>query len=284
LAEAWVSLREVERIDARSHALGACWPHTLAARADAQQASLHEAVESWPAELRYTAWAELVLALLAKDPGPTPWLGPAAQPSMAEFRAEVASLAEEAPAGAAEGLPRPLGRDVDFAPGGRRVLLAAADGETVGLDARQWYGSEPLRLRVRIGASGEPLGEILLGAAHADALLRFRQNAFGGVIAAWESRAVPPRRALRRPAQALAQDRWRDLEIRQVPRHEWTRPEQLEEGIAHVLLVQSGEYTATIPLPRGQEAGPTQPWLLQFRVQNGVMEAVGESLLVAALR
>lgn len=293
LAEAWVGLREISAVDGRSHALGACWESALQDRAQARPAgAVQEVIAAMPIELQYTAWASLVLQCLAVDPGQRPWEAAVAHPSLASFLADRSAAALRAGAEAAPGspgflsrLPRPLGRDVDFVAGGRSVLLAAADGETVGLEARAWYGAEALRMRARVGRTGEPLAEILLGPPGAEQVARVRLNGFGGLVAAWESREAPPRRAHVGRLDAGDLDRWRDLDIRLLRREEWGHPDDLGES-THALLLQrsGGAFRALMPLPPGVEPRPDAPWLLEFRVRHGVFEVVGESPLIAALR
>jgi hypothetical protein len=277
LAEAWVSLRAVDAIDANSHALGACWTSFL--NAD-PSSSVQSAMAALPSELRYTGWAALVLQLLADESGPRPWEGPRAQASLAEFRKHLAGPAasESGPA-----LPQPLGRELDFVPGGHSVLLAAADGETVGLKARTWHGFEGFRTRVRVGQTGEPLAEILLGAAEATQLVRIRLNGNGGIVAAWEDRERPMQRAFHDRLPRGALQRWRDLEIRPVRRADLAHASALGEA-PFGILVRSGDYQIVLPIPSGFEARPRAPWLLEFRVRSGAFELVSESPLVAALR
>lgn len=277
LAEAWVSLRTVDHIDADSHALGACWvSHLHADPSSGAQA----AIAALPSELRYTGWAALVLQLLASESGPRPWEGAQADLSLDEFRAVQAAYAERQPGPA---LPQPLGRELDFVPGGRSVLLAAADGETVGLSARSWHGFEAFRMRVRVGQTGEPLAEILLGGAEAAQLLRIRLNGNGGIVAAWEDREQPIQRAFHDRLPSGALQRWRELEIRPIRRADLAHASAL--GAAPFgILVRSGGYQIVLPIPAGHEAQPSAPWLLEFRVRSGAFELVSESPLVAALR
>jgi hypothetical protein len=277
LAEAWVSLRALDHIDADSHALGACWLSHL--HSD-PSGNAQEAVAAMPSELRYTGWAALVLSLLASEAGPRPWLAAQANPSLQDFRAEQAAYSE-AHLGLA--LPQPMGRELDFVPNGRSVLLAAADGETVGLKARFWHGFEPFDLRVRVGQTGEPLAEILLGAVEAEQVLRIRLNGNGGIVAAWEDRAQPIPRAFHDRLPRGALQRWRDLELRPVRRADLAHASALGEA-PFGILVRSGSYQIVLPIPAGLEAQPNAPWLLEFRVRSGAFELVSESPLVAALR
>jgi hypothetical protein len=172
---------------------------------------------------------------------------------------------------------------LDFVPDGRSVLLAAADGETVGLNARAWHGFTAFHTRVRVGQTGEPLAEILLGAAEATQLVRIRLNGNGGIVAAWEEREQPIQRAFydRLPRGAL--QRWRELEIRPVRRADLAHATALGEA-PFGILVRSGDYQVLLPIPAGQEARPDAPWLLAFRVRSGAFELVSESPVVAALR
>ena len=288
LAEAWVGLREIDAVSASSHALGACWQAELASEGSRaqQQASgpvdAHAVIADLPAELRYTAWAELVLRLMLDHPGGRPWELAEARPSLASF------LAEEEPSDAGgqvspPGLPRPLGRELDFVSGGRSVLLAAADGETVGLEARGWHGIEPLGMRARVGRTGEPLAEILMGQPGSASCVRVRVDGFGGIVAAFESRAEPPKRAHYDRLPVGSQQRWRDLELRFLRRDELGTPADLGDA-AFGLLVRSGEYRAVLPVDAEQVARPGAPWLLEFRVRSGAFEVVGDTPLVAALR
>ena len=126
LAEAWVGLREIESVSASSHALGACWQSELEseiakARLQSVEAvDAHTAIADLPAELRYTAWAELVLRLLREHKGERPWELAEARPSLASFLASAPKEAED-PRVSLPGLPRPLGREIDFVAGrGRR--------------------------------------------------------------------------------------------------------------------------------------------------------------------
>lgn len=290
LAEAWVSLRVIDGIDADSHALGACWAsHLDAGHPGDQTAGLtgdpttdrtQEAIAALPSELRYTGWAALVLRLLASEDGPRPWNAAAANPSLVDFRAEHARHLR-GPDGLS--LPQPLGRELDFVPGGHSVLLAAADGETVGLAARTWHGFEAFHLRVRVGQTGEPLAEILLGGVAAAQLVRIRFNGNGGIVAAWENRVEPIRRAFRDRLPRGAQQRWRDLELRPIRRADQAYARELGES-PFGILVRSGDYQVVLPIPAGLEAQPDAPWLLEFRVRSGAFELVSESPLVAALR
>lgn len=291
LAEAWVSLREIEHIDANSHALGACWasqlelalPHGVqsdSAEIQGQPPSAHAAIAGLPSELRYTGWAALVLQLLKNESGPRPWEAAAADPSLQDFRAEFATHLR-GPVGIR--LPQPLGRELDFVPGGHSVLLAASDGETVGLRARSWHGFDAFPMRVRVGQTGEPLAEILLGGAEAEQVVRIRLNGNGGIVAAWEDRANPIQRAFHDRLPHGAQQRWRDLELRPVRRADLAHASSLGEA-PFGILIRSGGYQIVLPIPAGLEAQPDAPWLLEFRVRSGAFELVSESPLVAALR
>jgi hypothetical protein len=277
LAEAWVNLRSIDHIDADSHALGACWTSHL--HADASS-SAQAAIAALPSELRYTAWAALVLRLLASEQGPRPWEAAQADPSLQDFRAEQAAFIDPHPGLA---LPQPLGRELDFVPGGRSVLLAAADGETVGLRARSWHGFEAFQTRVRVGQTGEPLAEILLGGADAEQVVRIRLNGNGGIVAAWEGRTQPISRAFHDRLPRGALKRWRELEIRPIRRADLAHSSALGEA-PFGILVRSGGYQIVLPIPVGQEAQPSAPWLLEFRVRSGAFELVSDSPLVAALR
>lgn len=288
LAEAWVGLREIDAVGPSSHALGACWQAELApevARAQRQSSGpvdAHAAIADLPAELRYTAWAELVLRLMREHPGERPWELADARPSLASFLAEEAESVRDRRV-SLPGLPRPLGRELDFVAGGRSVLLAAADGETVGLEARSWHGMEPLRMRARVGLTGEPLAEVLLGEPGSESCVRVRIDGFGGIVAAVESRAQPPKRAHYDRLPIGSPQRWRDLEIRFLRRDELGAPSDLGDA-AFGLLVRSGGYRTIIPVEADQVARPGAPWLLEFRVRSGAFEVVGDTPLVAALR
>lgn len=288
LAEAWVGLREIDGVSVGSHALGACWQAELAAEVarGQRQASgpidVHTAISDLPAEVRYTIWAELVLRLMLDHPGERPWELAEARPSLASFldkevRPDVGGRVS------LPGLPRPRGRELDFVSGGRRVLLAAADGETIGLEARGWHGIEPLRMRARVGRTGQPLAEILLGEPDSASCLRVRLDGFGGIVAAFESRAQPPKRAHYDRLPTGSQQRWRDLEVRLLRRDELGKPANFGEA-AFGLLVLSGDYRTVLPVDAEQVARPGAPWLLEFRVRSGAFEVVGDTPLVAALR
>lgn len=288
LAEAWVGLREIESVSASSHALGACWQSELEseiakARLQSVEAvDAHTAIADLPAELRYTAWAELVLRLLREHKGERPWELAEARPSLASFLASAPKEAED-PRVSLPGLPRPLGREIDFVAGGHSVLLAAADGETVGLEARSWHGIDPLRLRARVGLTGEPLAEILLGVPGAELCVRVRIDGFGGIVAARESRANPPRRAHYDRLPIGSPQRWREVELRLLRREQLGTPSDLGDA-EFGLLVRSGAYRTILPVEAEQVAQPGAPWLLEFRVRSGAFEVVGDTPLVAALR
>ncbi|MCH2101391.1 MAG: hypothetical protein MK209_05675 [Planctomycetes bacterium] len=286
LAEAWVGLREIDGVSPRSHVLGACWQAELQAQFAAESVTAYEAVDvltaiaGMPAELRYTAWAELVLHLMREDTGQRPWELASARPSLASFLSRGPEVVAHP---LIPGLPRPLGREVDFIEGGRSVLLAAADGETVGLQARSWYGIEALRLRARVGLTGEPSAELLLGPPGSEKCLRVRINGFGAIVAAYESREQPLMRAQydRLPDGAL--QRWRDLEIRLIRRAEIGTFDDAG-NVDFSLLVHSGGYRVVLPIPTIEVARPGAPWLLEFRVRSGAFEVIGDAPLVADLQ
>jgi len=268
LAEAWVGLRASAYPGPETHALGLAWLQGLRAHANSEaNANFLAAARQLPAELRYQAWAALVTRLLAADSSQQPWRHPVAAASLADFIAEYEDL-EPAP------VPALLGRDADFFPAGKSVLLVSAPAESVAVELDHWSGEAAFEVSARTGRSGATMGELLLGHPGSPMCLRVRQNQDGAWIAAWEARGQAGKRSLRDRMPGAQANRWRDWRL---------HIEQLSPGITRV-TAQSGSESYSCELPAAAAPSIDHPWSVRAQVTDGAFELASDLPLRPALR
>jgi hypothetical protein len=273
LAEAMVSLQAKSWPRADQTALGSTWAHilrqklaTLKGEADLQQVLVGES-----AEIRYAAWAALVMHLLRSEAGPTPWMSAQANPTLAEF---LQTLPEDY--GRQVVWPRPRGREADFAAGGKEVILAGLPGQVVALQAGYWQGRQPLKFAMRVGRTGRAQAGVLLRGLKESLdgkQMRLRVNTFGAAVAALEASSVGSARAFQSRPKPGPLAAWRHFEI------SW---QSSGPSPAHLSL-QSEGYEVRF------EASFQPPFLLEFYVLDGACQFRSEVSLLppnstAALR
>jgi hypothetical protein len=253
LAEAMVSLQAVAFAQSTQTALGSTWARVLRLqmREVGAEADLHRVLVGESAEIRYASWAALVVQLLAENAGPTPWRTAASRPTLGEFLSQL-----PAKYGSQDTWPRPRGREADFVPGGKDVVLASLPGQLVVLQAGAWDFRKPLEFALRVGRTGDAQAGILLrtSAQLATPLqMRLRVNTFGATVAAVEGADSSPPRAFQSRPQPGAVANWRTFELT------W---EQLSDQPGFLVLRSQG-YVQHF----ASEFRP--PFTLEFYVQDG---------------
>jgi hypothetical protein len=261
LAEALVPIDPRAFPDVTLSAVGASWIAPLNARlADAANFPLHAVLADQAAEIRYAAWATLVMQLLLNSDSKTPWDLPQANPTLAEFL-------RTAPAdyGSALLYPIPRGREADFTRGGKEVLMASLPQQAVVVEAGWWSGKRPLELRMRVGRTGAALaGLVLRSRGQSDQVMRIRMNTFGAVVASLEPVRGREPRALQSRPRGVPTASWRDFRL---------QLERSSENLA-ALRVTSGDYSRLFPVSFAP------PYRLEFYVIDGAVEVKSEQRLL----
>ncbi len=255
LAEAMVALKPTPFPDVQQSAFGSSWVpnlRELQAVDGGGSMALHTVLAGEASEIRYSAWACLVLQLLQEQKSTRPWQLPFAHPTLAEF---LASL----PTAYGDVLPSPLprGRELDFEIGGKELFMASLPSKAVVLQAGSWQARQPLSFQMRVGRTGAAMaGMVLRSQADPNQVLRIRMNTFGAVVASLESLQRPNTRAYQSRPQAGATSGWRDFEL-QVQNDEYGKA---------FLQLQSADYK------RNFVASFTAPFQIEFYVVDGACE------------
>lgn len=261
LAEALVSLHPNAFPDVTASAIGAGWVLPLQRRMpQAGEFPLHAVLADESAEIRYAAWASLVVQLLRASDSTTPWQLPQANPTLAEFLATVPKRYANSLA-----YPMPRGRDADFSLGGKHLLMASLPQQAVVVEAGWWSGKTPLDLQMRVGRTGAALaGMVLRSRSNQQEVMRIRINTFGAVVASMEPMSGSEPRALQSRPQGVPTATWRDFRL---------QVEKDDDGKA-ALRVGSGDYQRIF----GTDFAP--PYRLDFYVIDGAAEARSEQSLL----
>ncbi len=261
LAEALVPIHPKAFSDVTTSAVGASWIAPLEARLPAAaNFPLHAVLADEAAEIRYAAWASLVMQLLLSNDSATPWDLPQANPTLAEFL-------QAAPNGYASALlyPVPRGREADFTRGGKEVLMASLPQQAVVVEAGWWSGKRPLKLQMRVGRTGAALaGLVLRSRGVSDQVMRVRMNTFGAVVASLEPVRGREPRALQSRPRGVPTATWREFSL---------RLERADNNRA-ALRVSSGDYSRLFPVSFAP------PFRMEFYVIDGAAEVKSSQRLL----
>lgn len=260
LAEALVPIHPKPFPDVTTSAMGSSWMEPLLARmTGGADFPLQAVLADAPAEVRYAAWASLVMQLLNQSDSLTPWELPQANPTLAEFLDSVPRRYGQRTA-----YPIPRGREADFEFGGKTLLMASLPQQAVVVEAGWWNGQQPLHFSMRVGRTGAALaGVVLRSQAQPEQVVRVRMNTFAAMGASLESVQGTQPRAMQSRPRGKPTASWRDYELR------------LEQkGDESILRLSSDDYRRSFP----PEFKP--PYRLDFYVIDGAAEVSSQQQLL----